>query len=885
MALTHPGVARPGLRRVGIAAALTAATVAGFAVLTGGEAVLQRPAARAAPANHLPGAGAVGQAFLRVPLAFQASGAALVAHGPGSAVAFTRRGAEIALLRTRSGAGVMLRLDLVGSRAGVTPTGRGSERVWLAAFRGRTRTVSRTAFRRVLYRGAWPGADVTFTGDGRSLRYAVALAPGASAAKIGMVYRGARAVGLDRSGDLRLAVAGGTLVDRRPTAYQARDGHRVAVPVSYVLRGHGGAFGFRLGAHDPHLPVTIDPELLYSAYLGGSNVDSIDSATSGPDGSAYVTGATWSKDFPTTAGSFDHSLGAAGDAFVARFDPTGSRLIYSTLLGGSAFETGTQVAADSDGEAYVVGYTESADFPTTPGVWQPHQNGVSQDAFVTKLAPDGSRLDYSTFLGTAVDDYGNAIALGPNGDAYVGGRTGNVFPVAGGGSACPGGSQGDSGWVVRLDARANAPIYSTCIGSPGPHASEDDVTAIATDAHGNAYVAGDTWDTNFSTTPGAYQRTYGGGERDAFVQELDPTGGTLYSTLLGGSLEDDVYAMTALPDGGVDLTGITFSTDFPTTTGAFQQTLGGDSDAFVTRLAPGGGSLVSSTLIGGARSDVGWGIAADRAGDAFVVGETMSFDLPTTADAASSARVGRVDGFVTEVDPAGGLVYSSYLDAVPDGWRLAISVDPSGVVFEAKNTSGHPSGTPGAYASAHRRGQDGAVSATAFRCTITGTPGNDVLIGTSHRDVICGGAGNDRIDGRGGNDIVLGGGGADVLIGGPGADVLLAGGGNDTIYAGSGDDLVRAGDGHDRVQGGDGQDRLVGGSGNDRIDGGQGSDWLWGGPGADILEGDGGADHLLGAAANDLLRGGEGADYLNGGSGRNWCPDRYGRNVRANCPA
>ena len=273
MALTHPGVVRPGLRHAGIAAALTAAVAAGFAVLTGGEAVLQHPAARTAPTHHVSGVETLGQAFLSVPLAFQASGAALVAHGPGSAVAFTRRGAEIALLRTRAGAGVMLRLDLIGSRAGVAPTGRGAERVSLAAFRGGTRTVSRTAFRRVLYRGAWPGADVTFTGDGRALRYSVALASGASAANITMAYRGARAVSLDRSGNLRLAVAGGALVDRRPTAYQTRDGRRVAVPVRYILHGHTGSFGFRLGAHDPHIPVTIDPELLYSAYLGGSNVD------------------------------------------------------------------------------------------------------------------------------------------------------------------------------------------------------------------------------------------------------------------------------------------------------------------------------------------------------------------------------------------------------------------------------------------------------------------------------------------------------------------------------------------------------------------------------------------------------------------------------------
>jgi len=882
VALSDAVVARPAVRRDAIAAVVAAAVVASFTVLMGSQAVVERPPAPVGSAVPVSSLENLDAAFRRVPLAFAATGRGLVAHGPGSAIAFTHRGAAIALLGRPAGAGLLLRLDLVGGRRGVTPVGDGVEHARLATFRGTIRTVRRTAFRQVVYRDVWPGEDMTFAGDGRALRYSVSLAPGASVSKIDMAYRGVQAATVDRSGNLHLAVVGGTLIDRRPVAYQSEGGRRVDVPVRYVLHDSSGGFGFALGSHDPRLPITIDPTLVYSAYLGGSSIDSLDSATSGPDGSAYVTGITYSKDFPTTPGSFEPGPEVAADAFVARFDPTGSRLIYSTLLGGSASETGTQVAASSNGSAYVVGYTESADFPTTPGVWQPHRNGLSQDAFATKLSPDGSRLDYSTYIGTGVDDYGNAVAIGPDGDAYVGGRTGHVFPTAGGGSGCPVGPQGDAAWVVRLDANADAPVYSTCIGGSGDQ--ENEVRAITTDAQGDAYVGGNTSDSSFPTTAGAYQPAYAGGSEDIFVQKLDPTGATLYSTLLGGSGMDEVWAMAGLPDGSVYLTGRTDSTAFPTTAGAFQQTQGGDMDAFATRLSPAGTSLISSTMIGGAGSDNGWGIATDQADDAFVVGETMSANFPTTPDAASSTLVGRDDGYITEVDPSGSLLYSSYLDAAPPGWRLAISVDPAGVVFEAKNTTTQPSGSPGAYASAHRRGQDGAVSATAFRCTITGTSGNDVLIGTSHRDVICGGAGNDRIDGRGGNDIIVGGTGADVLIGGAGADVLIGGRGDDIVYAGGGNDLVRAGDGHDKVQGGDGQDRLVGSAGNDRLEGGDGSDWLWGGLGADLLWGNGGADHLIGSDQNDVLRGGDGADYLNGGAGHNWCPDRHGRNVRENCP-
>ena len=331
-------------------------------------------------------------------------GAGLTAHGPGYAFGFTRGGVDIGLLHAQSGAGLALRLRLLGRSA--APIGVGVDHARIAAFSGDSRVVSTSAFRRVVIpqrlAGCEPGhSPATAARCGMRSTFAPGRPPPRS---------GWRTAGFAAPTSTRAATCGSpspaTLIDRRPIAYQERAGRRLPVPVHYVLHATPGAFGFALGAHDARLPVTIDPTLVYSTYLGGSNYDYLNSATSAPDGTAYVTGETFSRNFPTTPGAFQPSPGPGDDAFVARFDPTGSRLIYSTLLGGKWSDRGSHVALGTDGSAYVVGITASPDFPTTPGAYEPHLNGTLEDAFVTKLSPDGSTLDYSTYIGTRQSDDG-----------------------------------------------------------------------------------------------------------------------------------------------------------------------------------------------------------------------------------------------------------------------------------------------------------------------------------------------------------------------------------------------------------------------------------------------------------------------------------------------
>jgi len=389
--------------------------------------------------------------------------------------------------------------------------------------------------------------------------------------------------------------------------------------------------------------------LVYSTYLGGCN-DSGAAIAVDAAGNAYVTGTARSA-FPTTPGAFN-TYNSGGSAFVTKLDPTGSGLVYSTFLGGSFDDFGTGIAIDSTGSAYVTGWTASIDFPTTPGAFQPvYGGGGGEAAFVTKLNPDGSGLVYSTYLTGGEGsghDHGSGIALDVDGNAYVAGVSNpfpgrpTTFPTTAGAFQPTFGGGSEDVFVAKLDVTGSALIYATYLGG----SEDDEVFNIAVDAAGNAYVSGRTLSTDFPTTAGAFQTTHGGNYTDAFVTKLNPAGSALvYSTYLGGNGSNEfAFGIAVDSEGNAFVSGATDSTNFPTTAGAFQTTLGGATDAFVTKLNPTGSALVYSTYLGGSGGDGGARIAVDSAGNAYVTG-SASTNFPTTPGAFQTTHGGGSDRF------------------------------------------------------------------------------------------------------------------------------------------------------------------------------------------------------------------------------------------------
>jgi hypothetical protein len=346
-------------------------------------------------------------------------------------------------------------------------------------------------------------------------------------------------------------------------------------------------------------------------------------------------------------------------------------LIYSTYLGGKEEQDGFGIAVDGAGNAYVTGDTFFKTFPTKNPL-QPAYGGGYSDAFVAKINAAGSALVYSTYLGGIGDDRGFGIAVDTVGSAYVTGLTASAnFPTKNPIQYPHGGLAYDA-FVTKISPDGSALVYSTALGGDG----NDQGKAIAVDGTGNAYVTGVARD-GFPTTPGAFQTTWGGGNGDAFVAEINPTGMALvYSTYLGGSGYDAGFGIAVDSAGYANITGFT-SSDFPTKNPLQPNFGGGSYDAFVARINPAGSALAYSTYLGGNSDDYGFGIAVDSGGNAYVTGVTASTDFPTM-NPLQPASGGGTDAFVTKITPSGSLVYSTYLGGSSNDAGTGIAVDSLG---------------------------------------------------------------------------------------------------------------------------------------------------------------------------------------------------------------
>ncbi len=356
-------------------------------------------------------------------------------------------------------------------------------------------------------------------------------------------------------------------------------------------------------------------------------------------------------------------------------------LNYSTYLGAASDEVAYAVAVDGAGNAFLAGYTASTGFPVTSGAYRTaHQGGV-YDAFVAKLNSTGTAFEYVTYLGGSGDDIAYGIALDSSGNAYVTGSTTSTnFPVTPGAyRGFYGGGLSDA-FVTKLNPSGMALLYSTFLGGSG----EDVAYGISLDGLTNATLTGATASADFPVTAGAYRTAYGGGLSDAFVTRLNASGTALvFSTFLGGSLDDVGYGVAVDAMGNSYVTGYTQSANFPVTAGAVQGTKSGGYDAFVTALNSSATAAVYSTFLGGASEDYGVGIAVSSGGTAYVVGYTASANFPVTSGAAQGTKASGYDAFVTKLSPSGTapLSYSTFLGGNGDDYGLALAVDAAGNAY------------------------------------------------------------------------------------------------------------------------------------------------------------------------------------------------------------
>lgn len=509
----------------------------------------------------------------------------------------------------------------------------------------------------VRYRDLYPGVDLVIGGAATgAVPWRLEARAGADPKAVTLRVEGSQTVAAEM-GVLRLGLATGEV----SIALPAWTGGAAAAPAGMAVVQQAGDAAFDIVAPFGQAPDAIadDPaDLIYSTFLGDTERDMGNGIAVDWQGNAYVTGDTDSTLFPTTSGAYDMDF-ELGEAFVAKFNPTGTALLYATFLGGSDLDIGWGIAISGD-LAYAVGETWSDDFPGTVG------SLGQNDMYVVALTADGSDIRYATLLGRTGYDYGYGIAVEDK-VAYV---VGSTYSADASGNVCGGSSDEGNAVVAKLNA-FGVPSYMTCFGG----SDVEEGYGIAA-LNGVAYVTGESRSSD-----------WGGGTAglsDVMFAKFSSTGALSASKLIGGS-EDDWGASIAVDGSGASyIAGASGSSNFPITSGASFS--GGTTDAVVVKVSSLSPHEVDFAVYqGGSGVDEGWGIAVDTVQGFYVTGYTASSNFPTTASAYDASRNGGSDLFVARMHLSSThlnkLTYATYFGAVSDESGYSVATDTAGHAF------------------------------------------------------------------------------------------------------------------------------------------------------------------------------------------------------------
>lgn len=598
-----------------------------------------------------------------------------VSHGKHATLLLTR---DRAVVKRERGA---LWMRLLGANR--APTMEATERLTgtINYYPGADRHAWRTGiprYGRVRYHEAYPGIDVAWYGTDRQLEYDFVVAPGTDPRRIRVELGGVSAATIDTAGDLVLQAGGTEMRQHRPVAYQDIEGRRVMVEAKYVLNGR--EFSFALGPYDRTRPLTIDPLLGYSTYLGGNEEEDATAVATDANSYVYVTGSTTSTDFPISIGAYQGSKKpGSAQVYVTKIEPDSETLIYTAILGvGSS----VGIATDASGNAYVTG-AQKGDFPVTLTV-----AAVGAGSFIAKLSPDGTKLLYGALLNGAAS--ATSIAVDPSGAAYITGTTAKTLPTTASAyqKTFPG-TASATGFVAKLNADGKAFGYITYLGGAASAAGVT-MRAIAADSNGNAFVTGNTRAADLATTSNAPQPRIGGAVDDAYLFQLNPMGSAIvFGTYLGGTGSDWGYGVALDSARNIFVAGHTTGAAFPTTAGAYKPIVAGFGGAGWVVKYGADYKLVYSTYVGDVTSLRG--LAVDAAGNAYVAGEaSFTSTLQTTPDAMKSKVERNVDGaqaWVAKLDPTGArLIYGTYFGGNKDETCAGIAVDSDASLYISGET-------------------------------------------------------------------------------------------------------------------------------------------------------------------------------------------------------
>jgi predicted transcriptional regulator len=532
-------------------------------------------------------------------------------------------------------------------------------------------------FQEIYYEDLYDGIDLRYYSNENGLKYDFIVHPGADPNQIKIHYAGASGLDLDDMGNLIIQTPINTLVDGDLFIYQEDESQRREVNGMFSINEQL-EYGFEISdGYNKLATLIIDPLLQFSTLIGGVDNESSISIAVDSLGNSYVLGVTYYNFFPTTPGVVSDSNSGRYDCVIFKLNPAGSKLIYSTYIGGKVDDIGSSIAVDTSGNAYITGETTSDDFPTSADAYDRIYNS-NQDIFVLKLNFNGSKIMYSTFVGTKGYEHGNGIDVDSSGYAYVTGETGSPdFPTTPG--AYNESVRGFSDILVfKLNQTGTGLVFSTVLGGKYYDYGQD----IEVDSTGNVYVTGSTPSPDFPVTNNAFDSSLND-QNDIVAFKLNHNASELeYSTYIGGSQQDAGTAIALDSNNNAYITGWTSSTDFPTTSDSYVSPSRGFYDVFVIKLNQSGSKLSYSSVVGDIDIEYGYGIVVDSRGNSYVVGYTISKNFPTTVDAESTSIGGVYDAYFFKLNNTGSLLsYSTLVGGKMKEYSYGIAIDPADNIY------------------------------------------------------------------------------------------------------------------------------------------------------------------------------------------------------------
>ena len=580
-------------------------------------------------------------------------------------------------------------------------------------------------YQKVIYKNIYPNIDLEFTTRTTTgavpIEYNFIVHPGGNPSNIKLAYTGANCVKLDGN-KLIVSVTAGDFTENIPISY-FKNTKQVAL-VNYVATGKN-TFGFsipnsQLSALNSSSDLIIDPtpNLLWGTYYGGAGYDESEGITVDASNNVYIVGQTQNASNIATVGAYQVALAGGLNAFVAKFNSTGSALLWGTYYGGTSATVAYGIALDASNNVYITGYTNSPSGITTVGAYQT-TNGGGYDAFAAKFNSTGTSLLWGTFYGGTGWEWGLAIAVDASNNAYITGYTQSTSGIASVGAYQTALAGTQNTFVAKINSTGSSLLWGTYYGGTGSDAGD----GIKVDANNNVYVTGYTSSNTGIATVGAYQTAYGGNTQDAFVAKFNSTGTSLvWGTYYGGSGVDVSNGIALDATNNVYIAGYSGSLTGIATVGAYQ-TLGDATnwDAFVAKFNATGSSLLWGTYYGSASAeDVATGIAIDDSDNAYITGYTTSTTNIASVGAYQTAFAGGGwDAFVSKFNSTGtSLAWGTYYGTSNTEEGFGIALDANADVYVTGIAYG-PSGlaTVGAYQTTGSAGAGDVFVAEFVSCT------------------------------------------------------------------------------------------------------------------------------------------------------------------------